>query len=65
MCIFLFSISSAVLSHYFLKENLNLLGKVGCMQCIFGSTIMVLHAPAEGGADTLGELSIRLQDSGL
>ncbi|XP_030828501.1 magnesium transporter NIPA2-like isoform X2 [Strongylocentrotus purpuratus] len=54
---------TAVLSHYFLKENLNLLGKVGCMQCIIGSTIMVLHAPVEGGAASLAELSIRLQDS--
>ncbi|XP_041460181.1 magnesium transporter NIPA2-like [Lytechinus variegatus] len=54
---------TAVLSHYFLKENLNLLGKVGCMQCIFGSTIMVLHAPAEKGANTLAELSILLQES--
>ena len=55
----------AVLSSIFLKENLNLLGKVGCVQCILGSTIMVLHAPEEEGADTLGDLAILLRDPGI
>lgn len=54
---------TAILARYFLNENLNLLGKVGCMQCIFGSTIMVLHAPAEDGAQNLGDLAIRLRDT--
>ena len=54
----------AVLSTIFLKETLNLLGKVGCVQCILGSTIMVLHAPEEQGADTLGDLALLLREPG-
>ncbi|TRY60138.1 hypothetical protein DNTS_006448, partial [Danionella cerebrum] len=38
---------SAVLSTYFLSEQLNIHGKVGCLLCLFGSTVMVLHAPQE------------------
>ncbi|KAG7279326.1 hypothetical protein CRUP_019022 [Coryphaenoides rupestris] len=38
---------SAVLSTYFLNERLNVHGKVGCLLCIFGSTVMVVHAPQE------------------
>lgn len=54
---------TAVLSAIFLKEHLNLLCKIGCLQCVLGSTVMVLHAPKEGdGANTLDELSIRLGD---
>ncbi|XP_071485291.1 magnesium transporter NIPA2-like [Diadema antillarum] len=54
---------TAILSSHFLNEALNLLGKVGCIQCILGSTIMVIHAPAEEGADTLEDLALHLRDS--
>ncbi|KAJ8047754.1 Magnesium transporter NIPA2 [Holothuria leucospilota] len=54
---------TAILSAIFLKEHLNLLCKIGCLQCVLGSTVMVLHAPKEGdGANTLQELSQRLGD---
>lgn len=62
---FLSSSNRAVLSAIFLKEHLNLLCKIGCLQCVLGSTVMVLHAPKEGdGANSLDELAVRLGDPG-
>ncbi|KAI8084729.1 magnesium transporter NIPA-domain-containing protein [Halteromyces radiatus] len=42
---------SAVLSSIFLKEGLTFQGIIGCVQCVFGAIIIVLHAPEEGAAD--------------
>ncbi|KAI9299699.1 magnesium transporter NIPA-domain-containing protein, partial [Cunninghamella echinulata] len=42
---------SAVLSNIFLKEGLTFQGIIGCIQCVFGAIIIVLHAPEEGAAD--------------
>ncbi|XP_033631606.1 magnesium transporter NIPA2-like isoform X2 [Asterias rubens] len=53
---------AAVLSSYLLHEALNILGKVGCLLCILGSTIMVIHAPQEDAANSLEELVERLKD---
>ena len=38
---------SAILSSTLLNEKLNLHGKIGCLICIIGSTIIVIHAPEE------------------
>lgn len=38
---------SAILASRVLKERLNLLGKVGCLLCVLGSTVMVIHSPKE------------------
>lgn len=43
---------SAVLSSIFLKEKLSFQGKIGCLQCILGAIIIVLHAPEQSQADT-------------
>ncbi|XP_074557102.1 putative magnesium transporter NIPA6 isoform X2 [Curcuma longa] len=40
-------IVSAVLAHFILKERLQRMGVLGCMLCIVGSTVIVLHAPQE------------------
>lgn len=40
-------IVSAVLAHFLLKEKLQKMGMLGCLICILGSTIIVLHAPQE------------------
>nr|XP_010910178.1 probable magnesium transporter NIPA6 isoform X1 [Elaeis guineensis] len=40
-------IVSAVLAHFFLKEKLQRMGVLGCVLCIVGSTVIVLHAPEE------------------
>ncbi|ORZ15605.1 magnesium transporter NIPA-domain-containing protein [Absidia repens] len=42
---------SAVLSSIFLKEGLTFQGIIGCIQCVLGAIIIVLHAPEEGAAD--------------
>ncbi|KAJ3145090.1 hypothetical protein HK101_002547, partial [Irineochytrium annulatum] len=46
---------SAVLSSLFLKEYLSTSGKIGCIQCIIGAVIIVLHAPAEASTETIPE----------
>uniref|UniRef100_A0A7N0TI42 Probable magnesium transporter n=1 Tax=Kalanchoe fedtschenkoi TaxID=63787 RepID=A0A7N0TI42_KALFE len=40
-------IVSAVLAHFILKERLHKLGILGCVMCIAGSVIIVIHAPQE------------------
>lgn len=40
-------IVSAVLAHFMLKERLPKLGILGCVSCIVGSVVIVLHAPQE------------------
>ncbi|KAF9968819.1 hypothetical protein BGZ70_005623 [Mortierella alpina] len=47
----------AILSSIFLKERLNLQGKVGCAQCIIGATIIVLHAPEQTSVKTIQEFA--------
>uniref|UniRef100_A0A8C8SAI6 NIPA like domain containing 4 n=1 Tax=Pelusios castaneus TaxID=367368 RepID=A0A8C8SAI6_9SAUR len=56
---------SAILSSYLLSERLNLLGKLGCMLSIVGSTVMVIHAPEEEEVTTLAEMSSKLKEPGF
>ena len=53
---------SALLAAHFLKESLNLLGKIGCTLCILGSTVIVIHAPIEGDVDNLEQLGSMLTE---
>lgn len=55
---------SAVLSSYCLGESLNLLGKLGCVICIAGSTVMVIHAPKEEKVSTVVEMASKMKDTG-
>ncbi|XP_071454956.1 magnesium transporter NIPA2 [Hetaerina americana] len=56
---------SAILSSYFLHENLNLLGKLGCVLCIIGSTVIVLHSPKEVEVENLQVLQEYAQAPGF
>ncbi|KAG5260496.1 hypothetical protein AALO_G00308950 [Alosa alosa] len=56
---------SAVLSSYFLDERLNVHGKIGCLLCILGSTVMVIHAPQEEEVDSLSAMAEKLKDLGF
>ncbi|XP_022246582.1 magnesium transporter NIPA2-like isoform X2 [Limulus polyphemus] len=56
---------SAVLSSRLLGERLNLLGKVGCLLCILGSTVVILHAPKEGSVSSIEELGDMLLQPGF
>ncbi|KAG5844218.1 magnesium transporter NIPA4 [Anguilla anguilla] len=56
---------SAVLSSFLLGESLNLLGKLGCVLSLLGSTIMVIHAPEEEEVTTLQLMAEKLLDPGF
>ena len=58
------SLYSAVLSSYLLGETLNLLGKLGCLLCILGSTLMVIHAPEEEEVTSLQQMTVKLLEPG-
>ena len=62
---FLLISCSAVLSTYFLNEKLNVHGKIGCLLCIFGSTVMVVHAPQEEEVASLSSMAEKLKDPGM
>ncbi|KAL2477076.1 putative magnesium transporter NIPA6 [Forsythia ovata] len=40
-------IVSAILAHFMLKERLRQMGILGCVSCIVGSVVIVIHAPQE------------------
>lgn len=46
----------AVLGSYFLKEELGILGKLGCAICLLGSVVIVLHAPPDQPIETVDEI---------
>lgn len=54
---------TSVMASKFLNEKLNLLGKLGCLLCILGSIIIVLHSPKEVEVENLSELIDKLQDA--
>nr|CDS32271.1 protein of unknown function DUF803 [Hymenolepis microstoma] len=56
---------SAVLSSHFLGERLNFTGKIGCIVCLCGSTMVVLHAPKEQEVKSLHELSSKVLNPGF
>ncbi|XP_058010550.1 magnesium transporter NIPA2-like isoform X2 [Ahaetulla prasina] len=56
---------SAVLASYFLNEQLNIHGKIGCLLCVLGSTVMVIHAPQEETVASLDSMLEKLKDPGF
>ncbi|OAY77831.1 probable magnesium transporter NIPA6 isoform X1 [Ananas comosus] len=49
-------IVSAVLAHFMLKERLQKLGVLGCVSCIVGSVVIVIHAPQEHTPSSVEEI---------
>ncbi|XP_071737782.1 probable magnesium transporter NIPA6 isoform X2 [Rutidosis leptorrhynchoides] len=49
-------IVSAVLAHFLLNEKLRKMGILGCVLCIVGSTVIVLHAPGEHSINSVEEI---------
>ncbi|XP_043711881.1 probable magnesium transporter NIPA6 isoform X2 [Telopea speciosissima] len=49
-------IISAVLAHFMLKERLQKLGVLGCVSCIVGSVVIVIHAPQERTPNSVQEI---------
>lgn len=46
---------SAVLASIFLNERLGFDGKVGCVLCVLGSVVIILHAPEDPKVETIDE----------
>ncbi|CAK9830475.1 Magnesium transporter NIPA2 [Anthophora retusa] len=55
---------AAILASRYLNEKLNLLGKVGCLLCVLGSTVLILHAPKGEDINTLNELLDKVKGPG-
>lgn len=55
---------SAVLAHFLLKERLHKLGILGCVMCIAGSIIIVIHAPQERPITSVQEIWSMATQSG-
>ncbi|KAL6963743.1 hypothetical protein U1Q18_034748 [Sarracenia purpurea var. burkii] len=49
-------IVSAVLAHFMLKERLQKMGVLGCVSCIVGSVVIVIHAPQERTLNSVQEI---------
>lgn len=49
-------IIGAILASFFLKEELGVLGKLGCAICLIGSLIIILHAPPDKEVTTVDEI---------
>lgn len=49
-------IVSAVLAHFILNERLHALGVLGCVMCIAGSVVIVIHAPQEQEITSVREI---------
>ncbi|CAI0376896.1 unnamed protein product [Linum tenue] len=49
-------IISAILAHFMLNERLPRMGVLGCVSCIVGSVIIVLHAPQEQPLNSVEEV---------
>ncbi|KAG8068050.1 hypothetical protein GUJ93_ZPchr0005g15051 [Zizania palustris] len=49
-------IVSAVLAHFILNERLHALGVLGCVMCIAGSVVIVIHAPQEKEITSVREI---------
>ncbi|KAF0902126.1 hypothetical protein E2562_014380 [Oryza meyeriana var. granulata] len=49
-------IVSSLLAHFVLKERLEKLGVLGCVSCIVGSVIVVIHAPQEHMPNSVEEI---------
>ena len=53
---FFFLLFSAILAHFILKEKLQRMGVLGCVLCIVGSIVIVLHAPEEKTPTSVQEI---------
>lgn len=49
-------IISAVLAHFMLRERLQKMGVVGCVSCVVGSVVIVIHAPQEHTPSSVQEI---------
>lgn len=60
----LLDLSSAVLAHFLLKERIQKMGIVGCVTCIVGSVVIVIHAPQEHTLNSVQEIWVLASQPG-
>jgi len=56
ICVSFLKLGSSVLAHFVLKERLEKLGVLGCVSCIVGSVVVVMHAPEEHMPNSVKEI---------
>ncbi|XP_029956899.1 magnesium transporter NIPA4 [Salarias fasciatus] len=56
---------SAVLSSHLLGEALNVVGKLGCLLCVLGSVLLVIHVPQEQEVTSLEDMTSKLLEPGF
>lgn len=56
---------TAILSSKYLNERLNILGKIGCILCILGSTVILLHVPKSEEVENFNDFIIKTQNFGF
>ncbi|XP_034691798.1 probable magnesium transporter NIPA6 isoform X2 [Vitis riparia] len=56
MCVLCMPMDSAVLAHFLLNEKLQKMGMLGCLLCIVGSVVIVLHASDESSLTSVEEI---------
>uniref|UniRef100_A0A3B5L0B0 Uncharacterized protein n=1 Tax=Xiphophorus couchianus TaxID=32473 RepID=A0A3B5L0B0_9TELE len=56
---------SAVLSSHLLGEQLNVVGKFGCLLCVLGSILLVIHAPQEREVTSIQDMTNKLLEPGF
>lgn len=56
---------TTILASKVLKEEVNILGKVGCINVILGSTILIIHAPKEEEITSLDYIGAALLQPGF
>jgi len=49
-------LTGTVLGTYFLKERLNVVGKLGCALCLVGSVLIVANAPPDREVESVDEI---------
>uniref|UniRef100_A0A3P9PVH4 NIPA like domain containing 4 n=1 Tax=Poecilia reticulata TaxID=8081 RepID=A0A3P9PVH4_POERE len=56
---------SAILSSHLLGEQLNVVGKLGCLLCVLGSILLVIHAPQEQEVTSIQDMTNKLLEPGF
>jgi hypothetical protein len=60
-----FFYNSALMSVRFLNEKLNTFGKIGCLLTVFGSIVIIIHAPKESEVHSLLDFARKIGAPGI
>lgn len=56
---------TSILSSKFLGEKLNVFGKIGCLSCVLGTIVIIIHCPKEDTFKSVEDLDERILSSGF